>query len=59
MMSSTKAISSLANTDTAGAEVATLATDITYDASTNKLKVQDQDATISVTNPGSLGFSKD
>lgn len=58
-VSSTKAISSLANTDTAGAEVATLATDITYDASTNKLKVQDQDATISVTNPGSLGFSKD
>lgn len=58
-VSSTKAISSLANTDTAGAEVATLGTDITYDASTNKLKVQDQDATVNVTNAGSLSFSKD
>ena len=58
-VSSTKAISSLANTDTAGAEVATLGTDISYDASTNKLKVQDQDATINVTNAGSLSFSKD
>lgn len=58
-VTSTKAISSLANADTSGAEVATLATDITYDASTNKLKVQDQDATVAVTNPGTLSFSKD
>ena len=58
-VTSTKELSSLANADTSGAEGATLATDITYDASTNKLKVQDQDATVAVTNPGTLSFSKD
>tara|TARA_R110001632_G_scaffold51249_1_gene127454 strand:+ start:67 stop:1518 length:1452 start_codon:yes stop_codon:yes gene_type:complete len=58
-VSSTKAISSQANIDTAGAEVATLGGDITYDSSTNKLKVQDVDATINVSNAGSLSFSKD
>ena len=58
-VSSTKAISSQANTDTAGAEVATLGGDISYDSSTNKLKVQDVDATINVSNAGSLSFSKD
>jgi len=58
-VSSTKNVSSEADTDTAGAEVATLGTDITYDSSTNKLKVQDQEATVSVSNAGSLGFSKD
>ena len=58
-VSSTKAISSQANTDTAGAEVATLGGDITYDSSTNKLKVQDRDATISITNAGSLSFTKE
>ena len=58
-VTSTKAISSEADADTSGAEVATVASDITYDASTNKLKVQDQDATVTVTNPGSLSFSKD
>jgi len=58
-VSSTKNVSSEADTDTAGAEVADLGTDITYDPATNKLKVQDQDATITVTNPGTLSFSKD
>jgi len=58
-VSSTKAISSQANIDTAGAEVATLGGDITYDSSTNKLKVQDVDATINVSNAGSLAFNKD
>ena len=58
-VSSTKAISSQANTDTAGAEVATLGGDISYDSSTNKLKVQDVDATINVSNAGSLAFNKD
>ena len=58
-VSSTKAISSQANTDTAGAEVATLGGDISYDSGTNKLKVQDMDATINVSNAGSLAFSKD
>jgi len=58
-VSSTKAISSQANTDTAGAEVATLGGDITYDSGTNKLKVQDMDATINVSNAGTLAFSKD
>ena len=58
-VSSTKSISSEADTDTAGAEVATLGGDITYDSSTNKLKVQDQDATVTVTNAGTLAFSKD
>ena len=57
-VTSTKAISSEADADTSGAEVATVASDITYDASTNKLKVQDQDATVTVTNPGTLSFSK-
>jgi len=58
-VSSTKSISSLANTDTAGAEVATLGGDISYDSGTNKLKVQDQDATVTVTNAGSLSFTKE
>tara|TARA_R100001440_G_scaffold11891_1_gene21029 strand:- start:1251 stop:2735 length:1485 start_codon:yes stop_codon:yes gene_type:complete len=54
------AISSQADSDTAGAAVASNAgSDVTYDASTNKLRVQDQDATVAVTNAGSLGFSKD
>lgn len=59
-VSTTTSISSSANTDTAGASVASNSgVDVTYDSSTNKLKVQDQDATISVSNAGSLGFSKD
>jgi len=58
-VSSTKAISSQADTDTAGAEVATLGGDITYDSGTNKLKVTDLDATVTVSNAGSLAFSKD
>jgi hypothetical protein len=58
-VSSTKAISSSADTDTAGAEVATLGGDISYDSGTNKLKVQDMDATVNVSNAGSLSFSKD
>jgi len=58
-VSSTKSISSQANTDTAGAEVATLGGDISYDSGTNKLKVQDQDATVTVTNAGSLSFTKE
>ena len=54
------AISSLANTDTSGAAVASNAGyDVTYDSGTNKLSVTDQDATVTVTNPGSLSFSKD
>lgn len=58
-VSSTKSISSQANTDTAGAEVATLGGDISYDSSTNKLKVQDRDATVTVTNAGTLSFTKE
>ncbi len=58
-VSSTKAISSSADTDTAGAEVATLGGDISYDSGTNKLKVQDMDATVNVSNAGSLSFNKD
>lgn len=58
-VSSTKSISSQANTDTAGAEVATLGGDISYDTSTNKLKVQDRDATVTVTNAGTLSFTKE
>jgi hypothetical protein len=58
-VSSVKNISSEADTDTAGAEVATLGDDITYDSSTNKLKVTDQDATINIANAGSLAISKD
>ena len=59
-VSTTTSIASSANTDTAGAAVASNSgADVTYDSSTNKLKVQDQDATISVSNAGSLGFSKD
>ena len=54
------AIASLANTDTAGAAVASNAGyDVTYDSGTNKLSVTDQDATVTVANPGSLSVSKD
>lgn len=54
------AISSLANTDTAGAAIASNSGyDVTYDSGSNKLSVTDQDATVTVTNPGSLSFSKD
>jgi hypothetical protein len=59
-VSTATAISSLANTDTSGAAVASNAGyDVTYDSGTNKLSVTDQDATVTVTNPGSLSFSKD
>lgn len=59
-VSTATAISSQASADTAGAEIAAnTSSDITYDASTNKLKVQDQDATVSITNNGSLAASKD
>ena len=54
------AISSEADTDTAGAAIASNSgSDVTYDASTNKLKVQDQEATVGITNAGSLAASKD
>ena len=54
------AISSQADTDTAGAAIASNAgSDVTYDASTNKLRITDQEATVSVQNAGTLSFSKD
>ena len=54
------AISSEADADTAGAAIASNSgSDVTYDASTNKLKVQDQEATVGITNAGSLAASKD
>ena len=59
-VSTATAISSEADTDTAGAAVASNTTqEVTYDSSTNKLRVNDQEATVSVSNPGSLSFSKD
>tara|TARA_R100001126_G_C4885734_1_gene182312 strand:- start:1099 stop:2532 length:1434 start_codon:yes stop_codon:yes gene_type:complete len=59
-VSTATAISSEASTDTAGAAVASNTTqEVTYDSSTNKLRVNDQEATVNVTNPGSLSFSKD
>lgn len=59
-VSTATAISSEANTDTAGNAVASnTSSDVTYDSSTNKLRVQDQEATVSVSNAGSLSFSKD
>lgn len=54
------AISSQANTDTAGAAIASNSgSDVTYDSGTNKLKVQDQEATVSIANAGTLAASKD
>ncbi len=54
------AIASQANTDTAGAAIASSSgDDVSYDSSTNKLKVQDQDATVSIANAGTLAASKD
>ena len=58
-VSSTVAIASQANTDTAGAAVAGLGGDISYDSGTNKLKITDRDATVTVTNAGSLSFTKE
>lgn len=59
-VSTATAISSEANTDTAGAAIASNTTgETTYDSSTNKLRIQDQEATVSVSNAGSLSFSKD
>jgi len=59
-VSTSTAISSEADTDTAGASIASNSgADVTYDASTNKIKVQDQEATISIANAGSLASSKD
>tara|TARA_R100001440_G_scaffold75195_2_gene101836 strand:- start:759 stop:2231 length:1473 start_codon:yes stop_codon:yes gene_type:complete len=58
-VSSVKNVSSEANADTSGAEIASLGDDISYDASTNKIKVTDQDATINIANAGSLSISKD
>ncbi len=59
-VSTATAISSEANADTAGNAVASnTSSDVTYDSSTDKLRVQDQEATVSVSNAGSLSFSKD
>lgn len=59
-VSTSTAISSEADTDTAGASIASNSgADVTYDSSTNKIKVQDQEATISIANAGSLASSKD
>lgn len=53
------AISSEADVDTAGNAIASNTTsDVTYDASTNKLKVQDRDATVTIANANTLAFTK-